>query len=417
MYHLRKVPKKDLYWVVGPDGKHHSKEGIPLDKAKAQKRVLEAAMEKEGSGTHRENVIKEYDLPEHNSLKKLSEETSVPMAILRQVYNRGIGAYSTQPSSVRLKGSFVKNVDAPMDKKLSKEQWAMARVYSFLDGNPKHDNDLRHNLKKFGLKGGNEVQARIAGIPLKTYYEAAKASYATKSGHAPPKHIGDGFNRFTLFHTTRTLVFYIHDVGVRPKILIGIRGTDPKDTKDLGADALIATNSLDTSDRYKDDLEVIKKIHDKYSHTKKKYVFLGAGHSLGGALLDRFIKDGYIKMGVSYNPAVEKPFYGTVANHRIYNEHDPLYWFMGSYAKIYDVRKDTRPSDWVDYASWTLPWFKLAYTALSAHKLGNFEGGMRGQGKDDCAYAPDKFKPSGERILGQEGCADVGGVWDTVMNK
>jgi hypothetical protein len=27
--------------------------------------------------------------------------------------------------------------------KLSKEQWAMARVYSFLDGNPKHDNDLR----------------------------------------------------------------------------------------------------------------------------------------------------------------------------------------------------------------------------------------------------------------------------------
>jgi hypothetical protein len=44
---------------------------------------------------------------------------------------------------VRLKGSFEKGVDAPMSMKLSKEQWAMARVYSFLDGNPKHDNDLR----------------------------------------------------------------------------------------------------------------------------------------------------------------------------------------------------------------------------------------------------------------------------------
>jgi hypothetical protein len=30
-----------------------------------------------------------------------------------------------------------------MSAKLSKENWAMARVYSFLDGNPKHDNDLR----------------------------------------------------------------------------------------------------------------------------------------------------------------------------------------------------------------------------------------------------------------------------------
>jgi hypothetical protein len=42
-----------------------------------------------------------------------------------------------------MEGTFEKNVDAPMSMKLSKEQWGMARVYSFLDGNPKHDNDLR----------------------------------------------------------------------------------------------------------------------------------------------------------------------------------------------------------------------------------------------------------------------------------
>jgi hypothetical protein len=42
-----------------------------------------------------------------------------------------------------MKGSFKKGVNAPMSKKLSKEQWAMARVYSFINGNPKHDTDLR----------------------------------------------------------------------------------------------------------------------------------------------------------------------------------------------------------------------------------------------------------------------------------
>ena len=44
MYKLRKAPKRDLYWVVGPDGKKHSKDPIAKDKAEAQKRVLEAAM-------------------------------------------------------------------------------------------------------------------------------------------------------------------------------------------------------------------------------------------------------------------------------------------------------------------------------------------------------------------------------------
>jgi len=98
--------------------------------------------------THRENVLKRLGLSfdKGHSLDELSRRSAVPKRILQEVYNRGIGAYKTQPSSVRLKGSFVKNVVAPMSMKLSKEQWAMARVYSFLDGNPKHDNDLRKNL-------------------------------------------------------------------------------------------------------------------------------------------------------------------------------------------------------------------------------------------------------------------------------
>jgi hypothetical protein len=96
--------------------------------------------------THRENVLRKFQLPDHPySIQELSSISSVPVRILQEVYNRGIGAYKTNPSSVRLKGSFVKGVNAPMSRKLSKEQWAMARVYSFIDGNPKHDTDLRLN--------------------------------------------------------------------------------------------------------------------------------------------------------------------------------------------------------------------------------------------------------------------------------
>lgn len=98
--------------------------------------------------THRESVLKKLKLADKSySLNALAGYSKVPRSILQQVYNRGIGAYrgiGGRPSpSVRLKGSYVKGVDAPASMKLSKEQWAMARVYSFLDGNPKHDNDLR----------------------------------------------------------------------------------------------------------------------------------------------------------------------------------------------------------------------------------------------------------------------------------
>ena len=97
-----------------------------------------------GGGTHRENFLKANRLEDKGySLKELSKISDVPLRTLQQVYNRGVGAYKTNPQSVRMKGSFKKGVNAPMSKKLSKEQWAMARTYSFLDGNPKHDNDLR----------------------------------------------------------------------------------------------------------------------------------------------------------------------------------------------------------------------------------------------------------------------------------
>jgi hypothetical protein len=101
-----------------------------------------------GGGTHRENFLKKHNLKDKGySLKELSKISKVPFSILLEVYNRGIGAYKTNRTSVRMKGSYAKNVDAPYKMKLSKVQWSFARVYSYLDGNPKHDTDLRKKIK------------------------------------------------------------------------------------------------------------------------------------------------------------------------------------------------------------------------------------------------------------------------------
>lgn len=101
-----------------------------------------------GGGTHRENFLRKHNLKDKGySLKELSRISKIPFSILLEVYNRGIGAYKTNRTSVRMKGSYAKNVDAPYKMKLSKEQWALARTYSFLDHNPKHDTDLRKKIK------------------------------------------------------------------------------------------------------------------------------------------------------------------------------------------------------------------------------------------------------------------------------
>jgi len=91
--------------------------------------------------THRLSWIRKMGIQDKPySLEDLADLSGFG-PILQEVYNRGIGAYQTNPESVRMKGTFKKG-PAPMSKKLSKEQWAMARVYSFLNENPKHDQDL-----------------------------------------------------------------------------------------------------------------------------------------------------------------------------------------------------------------------------------------------------------------------------------
>jgi hypothetical protein len=85
--------------------------------------------------THREQVLKKLGLPKTTSMsiEELANATDLPIEALQEVYNRGIGAHRTSGLSVRMKGTFKKNVDAPMSMKLSKEQWAMARLYAWIN--------------------------------------------------------------------------------------------------------------------------------------------------------------------------------------------------------------------------------------------------------------------------------------------
>ena len=89
--------------------------------------------------THRQNVLKRLGLPPDTSLniKEISDITGIPEEALQEVYNRGIGAWKSNISSVRLKKDFSKNPNTkkyPRSARLSKEQWAMARIFSWLDG-------------------------------------------------------------------------------------------------------------------------------------------------------------------------------------------------------------------------------------------------------------------------------------------
>jgi hypothetical protein len=61
----------------------------------------------------------EIPIDQSLSLTQIAKLSGMPVKALQEVYNRGIGAYKTNPESVK-----------PMVQ--SKEQWAMGRVYSFV---------------------------------------------------------------------------------------------------------------------------------------------------------------------------------------------------------------------------------------------------------------------------------------------
>lgn len=74
---------------------------------------------------------------------KASKKSAMKPALLQKVYNRGIGAWKTNPRSVRSKSGKKQKQGFPLLNRMGPEQWACARVKSFIGGSQKHDTDLR----------------------------------------------------------------------------------------------------------------------------------------------------------------------------------------------------------------------------------------------------------------------------------
>lgn len=185
---------------------------------------------------------------------------------------------------------------------------------------------------------------------------------AVESYSTSPMEEVDGF---TLMKHTPTLKFY---KGKDNTIVVAIRGTN--DARDVKADAMIAVNALEKSDRVKEDLETLSEFQKE--HTGSEYDYYGVGHSLGGAVLDIFLTKGLLKQGVSYNPAIQPlDIRRDIPNKRIYNEGDALYKTMGQFAKNTEVRKRKGVKE---YLASKVP----IYSTLYSHKLDRFEGGMLG---------------------------------------
>lgn len=106
-----------------------------------------------GGSTWKEKYNKKYgyDKGTSHDLEEISDDTGVSEKGLQKIYNKGVGAFKTNPESVR-----------PNVK--SKEQWGMGRVYSAVMGGEASKIDA--NELKMSHGGGIVVDETIANNPM-----------------------------------------------------------------------------------------------------------------------------------------------------------------------------------------------------------------------------------------------------------
>ena len=149
--------------------------------------------------TWKEKFNKKYNFPksEPHSLTEISKETGVSKKGIQQIYNKGIGAYKTNPQSVR------PNVT-------SKEQWAMARVYSSVMGGKASKVDAKElkmemggilNNPNFKEWFGDSKVVDENGNPLVVYHGTTK-DFDVYDKYAKKNTVG-GTQRDALFFSNK----------------------------------------------------------------------------------------------------------------------------------------------------------------------------------------------------------------------
>ena len=143
--------------------------------------------------TWKEKFNKKYNHKKDasHSLSDVSKETGVSKKGLQQIYNKGIGAYKTNPQSVR------PNVT-------SKEQWAMARVYSSVMGGKASIIDKKE-LKM--AKGGN-----IEEINWSEYYKEGGLTETSMSKEMQDRLFDSKGNRKIDLESIKVLTDYVNSL-------------------------------------------------------------------------------------------------------------------------------------------------------------------------------------------------------------
>jgi hypothetical protein len=157
-------------------------------------------------------------------------------------------------------------------------------------------------------------------------------------------------------------------------IVVSVRGTDPTDKDDLVADFASVKGSVVETSRYKKDEMFLRKFQEDYPTTKFRYT--AVGHSLGGAIIDEFLRAGLVQNALSFNPMIQpQDRGGSKVHRRLYNNLDPLYLMFGKGVPNVEVRNPKDPL-WLAWAKFKLPkGLRELFVAYDAHRLQSFRGG------------------------------------------
>lgn len=175
----------------------------------------------------------------------------------------------------------------------------------------------------------------------------------------------DNIDGFKLVKQTDTLKYF--QSTYQPLIVVSVRGT--ADFQDLQAWIPSAINNIQNTERYNIDTEDL--LNFQQQNPTNVYTYYAVGHSLAGAIIDAWLKAGYITEARTYNPAVSYTDLTNtdINNYRVYSDGDPLYNIMGRFVK---GKKEVR-----NYVVPNVKWWNIKDRILKQHTLQNpiFKGG------------------------------------------
>ena len=156
------------------------------------------------------------------------------------------------------------------------------------------------------------------------------------------------------------------------RVMITTRGTRPTDVSDVWADLKIGFNNLESSWRFKNDDDKVKKIIKLYPPNQHRYYI--SGHSLGGALVSALMrKYPFIRYGVAFNGATQArkdlPPNQNPKIKYIYVDEDFLYRFNRGYKHNPKTALKCKPEQTKSWFGWFKQRLDPTPTMLKAHSL------------------------------------------------